>query len=169
LWAGYGYLLVKSDTGGKTGNCTPLNLIPVLDTIPYTMPPQQDSVGSLRMIVSSFTTSSVLVNLTDSIYCEPFIAWFAWKDTCPGVKTFFFDSTYIGATKWKWNFGDQSSGTSDTSTSRNPTHIFAKPGKYKVMLVATNGIDIDSVTRLVHMWLRPFLSIGILRYVPETA
>ncbi len=33
---------------------------------------------------------------------------------------------------WNWNFDDPGSGASNTSTLRNPTHIFSAPGTYNV-------------------------------------
>jgi PKD repeat protein len=35
---------------------------------------------------------------------------------------------------WTWNFGDPPSGSSNTSSIRNPTHYFSSPGYYNVCL-----------------------------------
>ncbi|MBL0144833.1 MAG: gliding motility-associated C-terminal domain-containing protein [Chitinophagaceae bacterium] len=37
--------------------------------------------------------------------------------------------------KWTWNFDDPSSGANNTSTIKNPTHIFANSGTYHVTLL----------------------------------
>ncbi|MBP6432399.1 MAG: PKD domain-containing protein [Ferruginibacter sp.] len=37
--------------------------------------------------------------------------------------------------KWTWNFGDPASGANNTSTLKNPTHIFATAGTYRVTLL----------------------------------
>jgi gliding motility-associated-like protein len=37
--------------------------------------------------------------------------------------------------KWTWNFDDPSSGVNNTSTLKNPTHIFAASGTYNVTLL----------------------------------
>jgi gliding motility-associated-like protein len=37
--------------------------------------------------------------------------------------------------KWTWNFGDPASGANNTSTLKNPTHIFATSGTYRVTLL----------------------------------
>ncbi|TMI93172.1 MAG: T9SS type B sorting domain-containing protein [Bacteroidetes bacterium] len=38
-----------------------------------------------------------------------------------------------------WTFGDPASGTNDTSTLANPTHVFTDTGKYTVTLVTNRG------------------------------
>ncbi len=38
---------------------------------------------------------------------------------------------------WEWNFDDPSSGTNDTSTLQNPTHVFTAPGTYNVCMILT--------------------------------
>lgn len=45
----------------------------------------------------------------------------------------FTDESTGSPTSWLWSFGDGS-----TSTSQNPTHVYATPGTYTVSLVATN-------------------------------
>lgn len=40
--------------------------------------------------------------------------------------------------QWSWNFGDPGSGSSDTSTIQNPTHVFSAPGTFSVNLRVTN-------------------------------
>ncbi len=39
---------------------------------------------------------------------------------------------------WLWNFGDPSSGSSNTSTLQNPSHLFSSPGTYTVLLSIEN-------------------------------
>jgi PKD repeat protein len=46
----------------------------------------------------------------------------------------FFDQSSGNITTWLWNFGDPGSGTNNTSTAQNPTHIFNTPGSYNVCL-----------------------------------
>lgn len=40
-------------------------------------------------------------------------------------------------TGWQWNFGDPGSGSANTSTLQNPSHIFSAPGTYNVSLTVT--------------------------------
>lgn len=48
-------------------------------------------------------------------------------------KLFAFDNQSKYATSWAWDFGD-----GNTSTERNPTHIYEESGTYTVSLTATN-------------------------------
>ena len=51
---------------------------------------------------------------------------------------------------WYWNFDDPLSGSSNTSTTQNPTHTFGSPGTYNVLLIVTNLTDCtDSITKAV--------------------
>ncbi len=45
-------------------------------------------------------------------------------------------------TSWKWFFGD-----GDSSTAQNPTHYYAGPGVYDVMLITTNGNCVDTLLK----------------------
>jgi PKD repeat protein len=47
-----------------------------------------------------------------------------------------------GATivSWAWDFGDPTSGSSNTSNLQNPTHLFSNAGTYSVRLVVTDNI-----------------------------
>jgi len=42
-------------------------------------------------------------------------------------------------TTWSWNFGDPGSGTNNTSTTQNPTHMFSTGGPFIVRLMVTNA------------------------------
>lgn len=53
-----------------------------------------------------------------------------------------FNNRSINSTSYKWDFGD-----SITSTQTNPTHTYINPGMYTVKLVATNGNDMDVMTK----------------------
>jgi PKD repeat protein len=54
--------------------------------------------------------------------------------------TYTFNSN-ICATSYSWNFGDPASGSSNSSSSASPTHIFSGPGTYNVV-VSGNGITL---------------------------
>ena len=51
----------------------------------------------------------------------------------------FLDTSSNSPTSWLWDFGDPTSGTANTSTLQNPTHVFATAGNYTVQLIATNA------------------------------
>jgi len=55
-----------------------------------------------------------------------------------------FQNTSTGASGYLWNFGDQ-----NTSTLKNPKHIYTLPGTYTVTLIINNGVTSDTTTRTV--------------------
>jgi len=55
-----------------------------------------------------------------------------------------FRNTSNNSTSWLWNFGDQ-----NTSTLKNPKHIYTLPGTYTVTLIAINGTQTDTTTRTI--------------------
>ncbi|MBN2738649.1 MAG: PKD domain-containing protein [Spirochaetales bacterium] len=57
------------------------------------------------------------------------------SETAPSTVT--FENTSLYATGYKWDFGDTSSGSKNSSDETNPTHVFTEPGNYKVELLAT--------------------------------
>jgi PKD repeat protein len=58
------------------------------------------------------------------------------------LKVAFTDKSTGVPTSWNWNFGD---GTS--STEKNPTHTYSKPGTYAVTLTATNAAGSNTATK----------------------
>ncbi len=60
--------------------------------------------------------------------------------------------------KWKWNFGDPSSGAANSSTFKNPTHTYNNTGVYAVSLVVENAngcISGDTVYQAVKTGEKP--------------
>ncbi len=45
-----------------------------------------------------------------------------------------------------WNFGDPASGSNNSSTQTNPTHLYTKPGKYVVTLTVKNAAGMSTTT-----------------------
>jgi len=58
-------------------------------------------------------------------------------------------STGGAATSWLWDFGD---GT--TSTTRNPTHIYNRAGRYTVTLTVTNSAGTSTKTTSEYITVR---------------
>lgn len=80
------------------------------------------------------------------------------NDVCLGNTTFFNNSTTINppatVSNFVWDFGD----SSDTNLY-NPSHVYATPGTYDVLLIATsNSGCIDSVTQQVNVYDYPTAS-----------
>ena len=60
-----------------------------------------------------------------------------FTDSSGGLNANFTNTTITNTSDsigWFWNFGDVSSGTSDTSTLKNPAHVFLSGGVYTVCL-----------------------------------
>lgn len=58
------------------------------------------------------------------------------RNTCPNTNIQFTDSSMYAPTTWTWNF---QGGTPATSTSSNPSVMWATPGVYNVTLTAGNA------------------------------
>jgi gliding motility-associated-like protein len=68
-----------------------------------------------------------------------------------GVVSFTDQSTANAGsiTAWNWNFGDPASGTNNTSTQQNPSHVFAVAGTYNVTLTVTTDNGCVSINPAV--------------------
>jgi len=93
----------------------------------------------------------------DSIIVSHVIAGFtlSTNDLCNSGTIHFTDTSnsQVTVTNWLWNFGDPSSGISNTSTLQNPNHAFNAPGTYLVTLTAKDALLCQSTvtqTVIVH-------------------
>ncbi|MCB0697600.1 MAG: gliding motility-associated C-terminal domain-containing protein [Chitinophagaceae bacterium] len=64
---------------------------------------------------------------------------------CTEDKVIFTNKTTTTNAAFKWNFGDSTA----IDTTRSPAHIYKKQNTYDVMLVANDGICVDTVTKEV--------------------
>lgn len=81
----------------------------------------------------------------------------AFENTCFGdTTTFELSDTVDSAT---WNFGDPLSGTNNTSTDIQPSHVFSAPGTYEVSVTATVGTETATETTSVTIFELPVASI----------
>ncbi|HAN76640.1 MAG TPA: hypothetical protein DCQ31_02110, partial [Bacteroidales bacterium] len=88
-------------------------------------------------------SKEITVNVVEN---KQVFADFNWRSDkgCAGTK-YYFETHNSG--KYLWDFGD---GT--TSTLRNPTTIYSKPGEYVVKLTVTNGCGaVASNTNIVYV------------------
>lgn len=60
--------------------------------------------------------------------------------SCTGLVAF-TDTSVAGVSQWLWNFGD-----GNTSTERNPIHVYQTTGTFDVSLKVTNPAGVDSIT-----------------------
>ena len=84
-------------------------------------------------------------------------AAFTADTACFGTPSQFTDSSVPNSGSliaWSWNFGDPSSGTNNTSTLQNPTHVFTGTGVYNVNLVVTNSGTCTGDT-IIPVWVNP--------------
>lgn len=84
-------------------------------------------------------------------------AAFGFSNTCQGGITQFNDQSSapggITLVSWAWDFGNPASGTSNTSSLPNPTHIYAQSGTFITTLVVINAIgcsDTIQDTVIIH-------------------
>lgn len=88
-------------------------------------------------------TSQYCDDFTRFVDIVPLVADFEANIVCEGEVTQFQDlSTLLPdyqATAWEWDFGDPASGTDNTSSDRNPTHIFSSAGLYNVKLAVQSS------------------------------
>lgn len=61
--------------------------------------------------------------------------------SCSGNRTVsFYDSSSLCSTSLSWNFGDPASGANNTSTLKDPVHVFSAPGSYTVTQTASFAV-----------------------------
>ncbi len=96
--------------------------------------PDQSTVYTVTTAVGTLCEATDTVVITVNALPEPD---FHAEETCPDTETVFINHTPTGTTDnliYEWNFDDPTSGTSNVSTLREPTHIYANAGEYDVML-----------------------------------
>jgi PKD repeat protein len=91
--------------------------------------------------------------ITDSVivYPKPLAGFTAPSSVCGGTVQFLDGSTIISGTitAWEWNFGDPASGTNDTSTIQDPSHIFSAQGNYTVQEIVTSDMGCKDTTAVM--------------------
>jgi len=110
-----------------------------------------------RGLLCSDSTTSIV-----KVY-PGFFPDFAMAGQCKNTPIQFTDlttATYGAANRWEWNFGDNGSPT-NTSTLKNPTHIYTTAGTYNVtFIVETNKGCIDTLTKTLDIVDKPSLAIS---------
>ncbi len=87
----------------------------------------------------------------------PVTADFSWTPVSPlaGQPVGFVDASRGSPTTYSWNFGDPSSGGSNTSTAKSPSHTYANPGSYTVTLAVSAGGSSNQTQRTVTVAGKP--------------
>ncbi len=91
---------------------------------------------------SSTATKSKYITVTTTSQTPSAVFYASPKSGNAPLSVKFTDKSTGKPTKWKWDFGD---GTS--STSQNPTHKYSKTGKYTVKLTVTNAAGSNTATK----------------------
>ncbi len=89
------------------------------------------------------------------LYILPPVARFRDSVNCNNRQTYFFKDSSIGATAWRWDFGD-----GNTSTQQNPVHTYGSSGIYTVSLTVFNDTCSHEIRRDVRVAV-PTESIGV--------
>jgi gliding motility-associated-like protein len=111
--------------------------------------------GSYQLKLTINTDRGCTSVLIKTIVINPLpVVDFTLPPTCAdGSYAKFTDNTKIAGNSnltYLWNFGDQGSGTLNTSTQKNPQHIFLKAQLYQVTLTVTSATGcVGSVTKPV--------------------
>ncbi|MFZ1255542.1 MAG: PKD domain-containing protein, partial [Saprospiraceae bacterium] len=72
--------------------------------------------------------------------------WRYAQDSSNYLRFDFTDLSYTDILEWTWNFGDPANGN-NSSTLKNPEHIFTKNGMYPVCLIAKNKHGSDTLCK----------------------
>lgn len=124
------------------------------DTVKY-LSHRYMAAGYLKILLMA-TRLGCHDTISKPIVVNPPSANFGMKYSCDTIlKVKFLDSSYR-ATRWIWHFGD-----GDTSTLRNPIHIYADTGVYTVTLYTYNDSFSckDSLQRQVQLYdVHPYFS-----------
>jgi gliding motility-associated-like protein len=96
--------------------------------------------GTYDVTLIAFSTASCSDTITQQINIFPIPdAQYTYTPACPGDPVQFTNnSTGTTSLTYSWNFDDPSSGSNNTSSTQDPTHVFNTAGTYNVMLTATN-------------------------------
>lgn len=96
-------------------------------------------------LTASNSRSSSETSQTVTVSTDPFLEVSArFTKTVDGLTVVFLDTSTGDPTQWSWDFGDGS-----TSNARNPTHTYAAPGTYVVVLTASNSTSSDTASEAV--------------------
>jgi gliding motility-associated-like protein len=182
---------------GKTGSCNSLSyLFNNLSTTNPSRPFTDTSfiwdfgdgtrvVAGMNSVTHTFPAPgpyNVRLILNDSAYCNNpdslsrliniaanVDAQFTTPPTGCAPYDALFTNTSIGGVSWQWDFGDPASGANNTSTAANPTHTYAVPGTYNIVMVATdpNTCNITDTARFtIIVYEKPTASFSYTPVAP---
>ncbi|MEO5675102.1 MAG: PKD domain-containing protein [Chitinophagales bacterium] len=103
-----------------------------------------DSIGTYNvcLIASNFCSADTFCQNVE-VTCAPLEAAYTYIDS---GTTVMFTSTSIGATSWKWKFGD-----GGNTNQENPTYTYADTGTYEVCLIVYSVCASDTLCQNIHV------------------
>lgn len=107
----------------------------------------------VRLIVTSNQAYSDTAYHNVTVYSLPLVVY-SYSNPCSNSAVQFNDLSQPGSgyiNSWSWDFGDPASGSDNTSTLQNPTHVFSSSGTFVVTLVciSSTGCSGSSSSQLV--------------------
>lgn len=132
--------------GNNDFKITPSNgIIPVDDSLQVSVSftPTSITTYSSSILMSSNDTSAILCLRALSGALPEADFQFSYQNGCLG-EVVFADESKFSPNSWFWQFGD-----GNTSTQRNPSHMYAKAGTYKVSLRVTNSTGFDTTSSMI--------------------
>ncbi|MFC2107551.1 PKD domain-containing protein, partial [Bacteroidota bacterium] len=100
------------------------------------------SQGTFNVMLAVENSNGCVDTIYNSILLEEApVANFDYDTACVQMTTHFTDLSFTQQgqiVSWYWNFDDPISGSLNTSTMQNPTHVFITSGIYNVMLIVSN-------------------------------
>jgi len=117
-------------------------------------PPQHnyvtDGTKTIKLVVT--TNNGCKDSVTNTFYAStPPVVNFSTLPVCLLNSTSFNDLSTISTGSvvgWTWDFGEPTSGVNNSSTSQDPTHLYAADGTYNVKLVALSSSGCKDSTTL---------------------
>lgn len=155
---------IKLDSSGKNGTCQNDRLgyytSPTIFEQNY---PLTVKTGNIELNPAQNSASGhPLVVDTNLCINAPIVASFTgWGGgTCLGDSSVFYNRS--NGSLFYWDFGDEGSGTGNTSRLEDPKHLFSAAGTYTVTLRATDASGISTSTEKRSITIVPpeFITLG---------
>ena len=138
--------LVQNDTIAIVGNGLP-RTIRTTRELKWLDPSKKYPVLIVTQAEAAGTWTTTNIQFMDNQRDFQTTALFAYSPIAPTAgATVYFQNLSTNGTTYSWDFGDPTSGVSNTSSDEFPNHVFAANGTYQVTLIVSNGTYTDTIT-----------------------